>query len=85
MIIQNEAVNALIAEVPDGHRHVRITMRFADGKEMTFQEATIANLVRAYIRIKTHPHITRIELKGQFIVGGKDGFAAWQLLEREVD
>jgi hypothetical protein len=50
MIISNEDIEELTAEIPEGHKHLRITMQFNDGRTFTFQEATIANLVRAYMR-----------------------------------
>jgi hypothetical protein len=52
-----------------------------DGREFTFQEATIANLVRAYITVKTHPELTRVRLSGRKLVMKKAGYAEWQLLE----
>ena len=43
MIIGNDEVQELIAEIPEGHKHLRTTIVLQDGSEMTFQEATIAN------------------------------------------
>jgi hypothetical protein len=81
MIIRNEDVRELIAEVPEGHRHLRITLFLTDGTEVVFQEATIANLVRAYVTVKTHPTKGRVALKGRKVDHGKDGYAPWQLIE----
>ncbi|MBI5099124.1 MAG: hypothetical protein HZB30_07775 [Nitrospirae bacterium] len=81
MIVRNEDVEELIMEIPEGHKHVRTTIIFNDGTEMTFQEATIANLVRAYIKVKTHPVLNKIILKGIKITDRKEGYAEWQLLE----
>lgn len=81
MVIHNEDVRAISVEVPEGHKHLRTTIALADGKELTFQEATIANLVRAYITIKTHPTMTRVQLQGKVLDDRKDGYAEWQLLE----
>ena len=81
MIIGNEEIKELIAEIPEGHKHLRTTIVFDDGKEMTFQEATIANLVRAYISIKTHPLNNRVILKKQRLDDRKEGYAEWQLVE----
>lgn len=81
MLFHNEDIKELIAEIPDGHRHLRIKMVFHDGNELIFQEATIANLVRAYIRIKTHPTLKKLVLRGQRVEARKDGYAEWQLLE----
>jgi phage baseplate assembly protein gpV len=84
MIISNEHVKEVTVEIPEGHRHVRTTMVFMDGAEFTFQEATIANLVRAYITVKTHPAKDRVTLKGERLAQRKDGYAEWQLLEEET-
>ncbi len=81
MIISNEEVRELTAEIPEGHMHVRTTIGLQDGKEFTLQEATIANLVRAYVTVKTHPQLTRIRLAGRKLTAKKEGYAEWQLLE----
>ena len=81
MIIANEDVNELTTEIPEGHKHLRTTIMLQDGTEFTFQEATIANLVRAYITVKTHPELTRVRMSGTKIATKKEGYAAWQLLE----
>ena len=81
MIITNEDVNELTIEIPEGHKHLRTTILLKDGMEFTFQEATIANLVRAYITVKTHPELTRVRLSGRKLVTKKEGYAEWQLLE----
>ena len=84
MIISNEDIGELTAEIPEGHKHLRVTMRLTDGRVFTFQEATIANLVRAYVSIKTHPSVTRIHLKGKLLAERKEGFAEWQLMEETM-
>jgi hypothetical protein len=81
MIISNEDIEELTAEIPEGHEHLRVTMQFNDGRTLTFQEATIANLVRAYIDVKTHPSATMIRLKGRKLSERKKAFAEWQLIE----
>ncbi len=81
MIVHNEDIKEIIAEIPEGHKHVRTTVVFQDGKSMTLQEAAMANLVRAYINIKTHPFRARIRLTGTRLKERKDGFAEWQLVE----
>ena len=82
MNIKNEDIKALIAEIPEGHKHIRTTLVLQDGTEMTFQEATIANLVRAYVSIKTHPVLSKIVSSGTKLDEKKDGYAEWQLLEK---
>jgi len=81
MNISNEDVKEIFAEIPEGHKHLRTTITLEDGKSMTFQEATIANLVRSYINIKTHPVRTTIRLTRSHLKETKDGFASWQMLE----
>ena len=51
-----------------------------------YEEATLANLVRAYVEIKTHPQRESVRLVGRELAEGerKKGFAEWQLLEDKV-
>ncbi len=81
MLIRNEDIDRVTAEIPAGHRHLRTTVVLADGTELVFQEAAIANIVRAYIGVKTHPTATRVALKGERLAERKEGYAEWQLLE----
>jgi hypothetical protein len=81
MVIANEEIKELIAEIPEGHRHLRTTLVLQDGREITLQEATVANLVRAYITVKTHPACDGLRLRGQRLSSRKEGYAEWQLLE----
>lgn len=55
VVLRNEDVTEVVAEIPPGHRHLRTTVRFADGSTITFQEATVAAIVRAYVSVKTDP------------------------------
>jgi len=81
MIVRNEDVKELTSEIPEGHKHLRVSMTLYDGTEITFQEATVANLVRAYITVKTHPETNKIILKGKRLPDRKEGYAEWQLVE----
>lgn len=81
MVIHNEDIKELIAEIPEGHRHLRTTIVLQDGTEFAFQEATIANLVRAYITVKTNPIKNKVVLKGKRLADRKEDFAEWQLVE----
>lgn len=81
MILRNEDIKELITEIPEGHKHLRTTIVLQDSTELIFQEATIANLVRAYTTVKTHPTIKKVILKGKKLIERKDGYAEWQLLE----
>ena len=83
MIIHNEDIKELTAEIPEGHKHLKTTMVFQDGTEFVFQEATIANLVRAYIMVKTDPVKRKVTLRGKSLSERKDGYAEWQLVEEE--
>ncbi len=80
MIIRNEDIKELTAEIPEGHKHLRTTIIFRDGTEFVFQEATIADLVRAYITVKTHPVMKKVTLKGKRLTEGKDDYAERQLV-----
>ncbi len=84
IVLRNEDVQAVIVEVPKGHRHLRTTLVLANGSYLTLQEATVANIVRAYITLKTHPQKERVVLVGQRVSFRKDGYAEWQLLEAEA-
>ena len=53
-IIRNEDIETVLIGVPKGHKHLRVCMKLKDNSAMIFQEATIANILRAYVTIKTH-------------------------------
>ena len=84
---QRILTNADIAEIllapPPGHQHLRAVIRLHSGEEFVLQEATVANLVRAFVTVKTHPQKNSCRLIGREVVEGelKKGFAGWQLLE----
>lgn len=81
-ILSNTDIREINLEIPKGHQHLRTTIKLRSGEELIFQEAAIANLVRAYISIKTHPKIESCRLIGQSLDGDtKQGYASWQLLE----
>ncbi len=81
MIIQNEDIREIIVEIPEHHKHIRTRISLQDETEVTLQEAAIANIVRAYITVKTHPQKHKIILRGQTLSEKKKGFADWQLIE----
>jgi hypothetical protein len=83
LVLRNEDVTRIVAEIPAGHRHLRTTVTLADGSSLTFQEATVAAIVRAYVAVKTHPVRTRVALTGSRQNGCKRGYAEWQLLEED--
>ncbi len=81
MNIANEDIKEVSAEIPHGHRHVRTRIVLHDGTEFIFQEAAVANIVRAYITLKTDPVKTSVRLKGRKLEERKKGYAEWQLIE----
>ena len=84
-IYANADIEAVILEVPEGHRHLRAVLCLKTGAELVLQEATVANLVRAYIRVKTDPVRQACTLRGRELDESerKPGFAAWQLLDED--
>ena len=54
-IIRNEDIEIVLIGVPKSHKHLRVCMKLKDNSAMIFQEATIANILCAYVTIKTHP------------------------------
>jgi len=85
-ILANADIAEIVLAPPPGHQHLRATIKLHTGEEIVLQEATVANLVRAYVGIKTHPLNTSCRLVGRELGEGerKDGFAVWQLLEEET-
>ncbi|MEH6578632.1 MAG: hypothetical protein V7731_16340 [Amphritea sp.] len=84
-ILANADITEIVLAPPRGHQHLRATIKLHSGEEIILQEATVANLVRAYVGIKTHPKRRSYRLIGRELAEGevKKGFAAWQLLEKE--
>jgi hypothetical protein len=81
MIIRNEDIREVIIEAPEGHLHLRTTIVLRDGTEFVLQEAALANIVRAFVTVKTHPLKRSVRLTGRMIEDGKEGYAQWQLVE----
>ena len=80
-VLRNEDVVQVLAEIPQGHQHLRTTIKLADGSSITLQEATVAAIVRAYIAVKTDPLRDKLVLDGRRVAPRKAGYAEWQLLE----
>ena len=53
MLIRNEDIKELTAEILEGHKHLRTTIMLQYGTELVFQEAATANLVRSYINVNS--------------------------------
>jgi len=81
MQIRNEDIKEISVGIPKGHRHIKTIITLQDDTELVLQEATVANIVRAYITVKTHPLKTSMHLKGKPLAEKKAGFADWLLLE----
>ncbi|MBE0519709.1 hypothetical protein IBX35_01520 [Candidatus Bathyarchaeota archaeon] len=82
-IIRNEDIEKVLIGVPKGHKHLRVCVKLKDNSVMILQEATIANILRAYVTVKTHPKIKAQELKMHVLgeTSQKQGYALHQLLE----
>ena len=85
MILKNEDIKEVIIEIPERHRHIKTVIHLKDGEEIVMQEATVANMCRAFMTLKTHPSKKSIKLEGRWLAGDekKEGYAEWQLLEEK--
>ncbi len=86
-VIRNCDVEGVVYAVPKGHKHYRLVVILRDGRILVFSEAFVANIVRAYVTVHTHPVKRAIELKRFVLTEGekKDGYAKCQLLEIEKE
>lgn len=86
-IIRNNDIETVLIGVPKGHKHIRLCIKLKDKSTMIFQEATVANILRAYATIKTHATIRAHELKVHVLdkTSRKQGYALHQLLETSKD
>lgn len=82
-IIKNEDIEEVKVEIPEGHRHIRTTVVLKTGEELVFQEATVSNILRAFITVKTHPVKKSVVLRVKKLKEKKAGYAEWQLIEVE--
>lgn len=80
ILLRNEDVERVLIGVPTGHEHLRVVIE-AKRERIVLHEATIANIVRGFVAVKTHPKLGAIELRKVKVERGKKGFAAFQLLE----
>ncbi len=85
ILYPNECVEEIVAGVPRGHRHLRLAIRFRDGRTIVLHEATVAAIVRAYVDVVTHPLRSGVRLLGVRLEERKRGYAEWQLLEANLD
>jgi len=82
LVLRNQDIKRVLVGPPKGHKHVRAIIE-AEDLVIVLQEATLANIVRAYITVKTHPTRSAIELKRTKPEHRKEGYAEYQLLETE--
>jgi hypothetical protein len=80
LMIRNKDVKRILMGFPKNHRHLR-TMIEVGNERYILQEATIANIVRTYITLLTHPALEGIELLTRKCKDRKKGYALYQLLE----
>jgi len=85
IVLRNEDVKRVLIGVPRGHKHLRVVIELSDGSKLVFQEATIANITRAYVSVITHPLRRGLELVGAKLEKRKRGFAEYQLVESSKD
>jgi len=83
-IYPNECVKRIIAFIPPKHIHARFIIELED-QVIVLHEAAVANLVRAYIDIVTHPTRRAVELVHRAIPKSerKPMYAEHQLVELE--
>ena len=81
MEIRNEDIQEVTVGIPEGHRHIRTCIVLRDGTELVFREAAVANILRAFVTVKTHPAKTFVRLTGKTMEQRKEGYAEWQLVE----
>jgi len=82
LVLRNQDIKRVLIGAPKGHRHIRVVIETED-LVIVLQEATLANIVRAYVTVKTHPTRSAIELKQTKLEHRKEGYAKCQLLETE--
>lgn len=85
--LKNSDISRILIGIPQGHKHLRIIIELKNNKKLIFSEATLANIVRAYITVKTHPKITSVELLLKNLENEeiKNGYSKFQLLESYKD
>ena len=82
-VIRNDDIEQVLIGMPEDHKHLRICVKLKNKSAFIFQEATIANILRAYITIKTDPTVQAKELGVKTLNAEqqKKDYAVHQLLE----
>ena len=81
VLVRNCDVKRVLVGVPKGHQHVRVVLELKQGIIIELQEATISNILRAFVTVKTHPLVKAMELVGVKLEKRKPGYAEYQLIE----
>lgn len=86
-VVKNCDVEGVLYAVPKGHRHYRLVVFLGNGRVLVFSEAFVANIVRAYVTVHTHPAKGAVEMRRFVLPEGerKEGYAECQLLEVKED
>ncbi|HDI74711.1 MAG: hypothetical protein DRJ52_02725 [Thermoprotei archaeon] len=84
LVLRNSDIKRILMGCPRGHKHIRLVIETED-LTIVFQEATVANIVRAYVTLKTHPTRRAVELQLTRLEKLKEGYAEYQLLEVEKE
>lgn len=84
LVIRNRDIRRILIGVPKGHVHKRVIIELTNGL-IVLQEATVENLVRAFVEIEMHPYKRAIMLEGRPIEMRKEGYSRYQLLEADLD
>ncbi|MEM3371044.1 MAG: NUDIX domain-containing protein [Candidatus Korarchaeum sp.] len=84
LVIRNRDIRRILIGVPRGHMHKRVILELTNGL-IVLHEATVENLVRAFVEIEMHPCKRAIMLEGRVIEVRKEGYSSYQLLEADVD
>lgn len=81
--LSNSDITETVMAPPDGHQHLRTTIKLSSGEEIVLQEVIVVNLVRTYIDFKIYPRKKSYRLIDEEVSAPerKEGFAAWQLPE----
>jgi len=85
MNIRNEDIKEVLMEIPEGHKHIRTKIVLQDGSGFELQEASVANIVRAYVTLKTDARKKAVALRGKRLEERKEGYAEWQLTEEPAE
>lgn len=84
MILRNRDVKRILIGVPRGHVHKRVILELTDGSRIVLHEATVENLVRAFVEVEMHPYRRAIALEGKLLEDRKEGYSSYQLLEADL-